>query len=79
MRKLTLALILMALILAFAVVPAFADVHGVSQAGCGAGESGGKSGATQSRGKGGRPDAPVPVTASDGKTEGKGGDADANC
>ena len=75
MRKLTLALILMALILAFAVVPAFADVHGVSQAGCGVA---GQSGATQSRDKGGRPGGPIPTTAS-GNTSGRGGDADANC
>ena len=75
MRKLTLALILMALILAFAVVPAFADVHGVSQAGCG---GAGQSGATQSRGKGGRPGPPIPTTAS-GNTSGRGGAADANC
>ena len=79
MKKLTLALLLAALLLATVVVPAFADVHPVSQAGCGAVPSGGKSGATQSREAPGRPDAPIPVMASDGKTQGKGGVANANC
>jgi hypothetical protein len=62
--------------------PASADVHGVSQAGCA--PDGVPSGATAaaSRAAPGRPDAPIPVTASDGRTQGMGGDADAqgaNC
>jgi hypothetical protein len=61
---------------------ALADVHGVSQAGCAA--PGAPSGATTdaSRSAPGRPDAPIPVTASGGRTQGQGGNADAlgtNC
>jgi len=48
---------------------ASADVHGVSQADCGNSPS---AGATQSRGAPGRPDAPIPVSASDGRTQTKG-------
>ena len=75
MRKLSLALILAVLILAFAVVPAFADVHGVSQAGCGAS---GNAGATQSTGKGGRPAAPIPIKAGGASGDG-GGDGAGDC
>ncbi|MCH8093508.1 MAG: hypothetical protein IH953_02840 [Chloroflexi bacterium] len=75
MRKLTLAVLLAVLLLAMVVIPAFADVHGVSQASCGAS---GNSGATQSR-VAGRPGAQIPVTASDGKTQGTGGTAPAQC
>lgn len=68
--------------LTLAPATAGADVHGVSQAGCAA--EGAPSGATteQSRAAPGRPDAPIPVTASNGRTQGKGGDAGAqgtNC
>jgi hypothetical protein len=58
---------------------ALADVHGVSQAGCGNSTN---AGATQSRDVGGRPDAPIPADASGEKTQGQGGAADAqgqNC
>jgi hypothetical protein len=53
-----------------------ADVHGVSQAGCGASPN---AGATVSSDAPGRPGAPIPVTASGGKTQGKGGDGDVAC
>lgn len=66
----TTALLLMAVL----VSTAFADVHGVSQAGCGNSDN---AGATQSRDADGRPDAPIPVTASDGQTQGQGGSAEA--
>lgn len=74
----------MVLAVAFALVvalmgPAGADVHGVSQANCGKSDS---SGATQSRDAEGRPEAPIPADASDGRTQGRGGAADAqgqNC
>ena len=64
---------------------ASADVHGVSQAGCTADLS--LSGANQvpehaisdEAGEPGRTVAPIPVTASGGKTQGKGGDGDAAC
>lgn len=59
-------------------VPAFADVHGVSQAQCGLAS---QSGATVSRDAPGRPDAPIPTNAS-GATRGSGGAAPAmgtNC
>ena len=74
-----------ALLIALAVTPfgaagtAYADVHGVSQAGCGVSPN---SGATNqaSRDAEGRPDAPIPRAASDGKSDsGRGGAADANC
>ena len=59
-----------------------ADVHGVSQAGCAA--PGAPSGATSdgSRAAPSRSDALIPVTASDGRTQGKGAAAPAqgaNC
>jgi hypothetical protein len=67
---------------AFAAGTAGADVHGVSQAGCA--RDGAPSGATAqaSRDAAGRPDALIPVNASDGRTQSKGGDAPAqgtNC
>jgi hypothetical protein len=56
---------------------ASADVHGVSQAGCA--PDGVPSGATTqaSRDAPGRPDAPIPVSVSNGRPESKGGDAPA--
>jgi hypothetical protein len=59
-----------------------ADVHAVSAADCAA--DGAPSGATApaSRAAPGRPDAPIPVTASDGRTQSQGGEAPAqgtNC
>ena len=83
MPRFVLPLLVLALVLvAMAATPALADVHGVSQAGCAA--PGAPSGATTdaSRSAPGRPDAPIPVSASDGRTQGRGGDADAqgtNC
>ena len=74
MRKLTFALILAALILAFAVVPAFAKVDGVSQAGCGNSDNSGAS-VSGSHSPGG----PIPVTASDGRHQGRGGDGSGDC
>jgi hypothetical protein len=72
-RVLVLAVVLFAL----AATPAVADVHGVSNAECAA--PGAPSGATTdaSRAAPGRPDAPIPVTASDDRTQGRGNDADA--
>ena len=83
MRRFILTPLALALALvALAATPAMADVHGVTQAGCAA--PGAPSGATSdgSRDASGRPDAPIPVTASDGRTQGKAGQADAqgtNC
>ena len=83
MPRFVLPLLVLALVLvAMSATPALADVHGVSQAGCAA--PGAPSGATTdaSRSAPGRPDALIPVTASDGRTQGQGGDADAqgtNC
>ena len=59
-----------------------ADVHAVSQAGCAV--EGAPSGATSegSRAAPGRPDAPIPVSASDERTQGQAGHAAAqgtNC
>ena len=53
---------------------ALADVHGISQANCGNSAS---AGAIQSREASGRPDAPIPVSASGGRTQGQGGAVDA--
>jgi hypothetical protein len=74
--------VLAVVLFALAATPAAADVHGVSNAECAA--PGAPSGATSeaSRAAPGRPDAPIPVTASDGRTQGRGNDADAqgtNC
>ena len=71
-----------AVMLGTAATPAVADVHGVSNAECAA--PGAPSGATTeaSRSAPGRPAAPIPVTASDGRTQGRGDEADAegtNC
>ncbi len=83
MRTFTFPLLVLALVLvAIAATPAMADVHGVTQAGCAA--PGAPSGATSdgSRNAPGRPDAPIPVSASDGRTQGQAGHADAqgtNC
>jgi hypothetical protein len=83
MRRVLLSLLLSAsLLLATAATQAMADVHAVSQAGCAA--PGAPSGATTdaSRNAPGRPGAPIPVTASDGRAQGRGGEADAqgtNC
>ena len=76
MRKLSLVLILAALILAFAVVPAFADVDPVSQAGCGNSDNSGAKNQA-SRDAPGRPDALIPVTASGGASGSGGGNAPA--
>jgi hypothetical protein len=83
MRRFVLPLLVLALVLfGFAATPAFADVHAVSQAGCAA--PGAPSGATTqaSRDAPGRPNAPIPVSASGERTQGKAGHADAqgtNC
>ena len=80
MRKRILVVVAMALLLLTALGgTALADVHAISQAGCG---NSAQAGATQSREAPGRPDAPIPVSASEGRTQGQGGQADAegqNC
>jgi hypothetical protein len=71
-----------ALALALAAGTASADVHGVSQAGCAPDRAPAGATAPASRDAPGRPDAPIPVTASEGKTQGSGGSAPArgtNC
>lgn len=82
MKRLILTGMITAALAVGGAVPVFADVHGVSQAGCA--PTGVSSGASvqASRDATGRPDAPIPVTASGGKTEGEGGSAPAmgeNC
>ena len=80
MRKRILVVVAMVLLLLTALGgTALADVHAISQAGCG---NSAQAGATQSREAPGRPDAPIPVSASEGRTQGQGGQADAegqNC
>ena len=81
MRRLLLALLVLAS-MAVAAPSASADVHGVSNAECAA--DGAPSGASHesSRSAPGRPDAPIPENASDGRTQGRANDADAqgtNC
>ena len=75
MKRLILTGTITAALAVGGALPVFADVHGVSQAQCGLAA---QSGATMSRDAPGRPDAPIPVMASDGKTQGKGGAASAN-
>jgi hypothetical protein len=75
-------LVLTSMLLAAGTTPAGADVHGVSNAECAAPDA--PSGATTegSRNAPGRPEAPIPVTASGGQTQGRGDEADApgtNC
>jgi len=81
MRR-VLAVLVGAVSLALGAGPASADVHGVSQAECSAPIADSRSGAQVSREAPGRPDAPIPVTASDERTQGRGDLADAqgtNC
>ena len=83
MRRFIVRLVVLVLVLFGAVAtPAVADVHSVSNAECAA--PGAPSGATTdaSRDAPGRPDGQIPETASDDRTQGRGGDADAkgtNC
>jgi hypothetical protein len=76
MRR-VVAVLVATLALALAAATASADVHGVSQAGCA--PDGVPAGATAqpSRDAPGRPDPAIPVSASEEKTESKGGDAPA--
>ena len=81
MRRLGSALIA-AGAMAVAAPVAGADVHAISAADCA--RDGTSAGATApaSRAAPGRPDAPIPVTASDGRTQSRGGEAPAqgtNC
>jgi hypothetical protein len=82
MRRFLPLVVLALVLIAMVATPALADVHLVSQAGCAAPDA--PSGATTdaSRSAPGRPAAPIPVMASDGRTQGRGGAADAqgtNC
>jgi hypothetical protein len=74
MKRLTLVFA-MAVGLTLPAGTALADVHAVSEAECAA--PGAPSGATTqaSRDAPGRPDAPIPVTASEGRTQGQANDA----
>jgi hypothetical protein len=74
MRRAIVMVVAAVLLVAALMGTAAADVHAVSQAGCGNSAS---AGATESRDAGGRPIAPIPATASDGRTQGQGGAADA--
>ncbi|MDQ4040121.1 MAG: hypothetical protein M3141_00040 [Actinomycetota bacterium] len=81
MRRFVLPVLVLAP-LAFGAPAASAHVHGVSNAECA--RDGAPSGATSqgSQNAPGRPDAPIPRTASDGRTQGQANDADAqgtNC
>ncbi len=78
MKRSVVRSFLLGLALAAAVAtPALGHVHGVSNAECA--PPGVASGATSagSRNAPGRPDAPIPVTASEGRTQGRGNLADA--
>ena len=77
-RRIVVVFVLALMLLALGAAPAFADVDPVSQANCAA--AGAPSGAKvqASRDAPGRPDALIPVTASVGKTQGIGGQADAS-
>ncbi|MGH2686776.1 MAG: hypothetical protein ACRDJP_15025 [Actinomycetota bacterium] len=78
-RKIVMVLTLALLLVSALAGTAMADVHAVSQAGCGNSSS---AGATESREAPGRPGAPIPDTASGERTQGQGGTAGAqgeNC
>lgn len=80
MRRFTLAV--PAIAMAVLAAPAGAHVHNVSNAECA--PTGVRSGATSagSQAAPGRPDAQIPVTASEGRTQGRANDAPAqgtNC
>jgi hypothetical protein len=78
MRRITSILLLMSLLVIGLAPMAAADVHGVSQANCApVGVASGAIGSRHAIGEPGRPAAPIPVTASDGRSQGKGGQADA--
>jgi hypothetical protein len=82
MRRIVAALAAAAAMAAALATGASADVHGISAAECA--RDGAPSGATApaSRAAPGRPDAPIPVSASDGRTQSQGGSAPAqgaNC
>ena len=81
--RLVVRLVVLAMMLfALAAAPALADVHGVSNAECAAGDAPSGASADASRAAPGRPDAPIPVSASDRRTQGRGNEADAqgvNC
>jgi hypothetical protein len=85
MRRAVALLAAAVLVPAFAAGAATADVHGVSQAGCAADHAPSGATASASRDAPGRPDAPIPVSASPFELAtfpGKGGAADApgtNC
>ena len=77
-RRIAVIVATLALMMGTLAMTAGADVDPVSQANCAA--AGAPSGAKvqASRDATGRPDALIPVTASDGKTRGQGGAASAN-
>jgi hypothetical protein len=60
---------------AIAAPSASADVHSISAAECAAPGAPSGATATASRNAPGRPDAPIPVTASGGKIQSRGGEA----
>ena len=78
-RAIVLVFLLALMLLAVGAAPAFAKVHGVSQAGCAA--AGAPSGATASGGN--SPGGPIPVTVSPflnvATFPGQGGDGDGAC
>ena len=81
-RGLVRPLVMALMLFAVGATPAVAAVHNVSNAGCAA--PGAPSGASTdaSQNAPGRPDGQIPVNASDGRTQGQGGDAEAqgtNC
>ena len=75
MRRITIALLLLALLLALTVVPTFAKVDVVSQAGCGnSAESGAKNSSDNT------PAFPIPESARGSELPGRGGgDGDPEC
>jgi hypothetical protein len=79
-RVLVILIAAAAMTVGLAAGTASADVHGISQAACGASPN---AGAIVSRDRGGRPDAPIPVSASPVFTlanfPGQGGAAGAPC
>ncbi len=76
-RRIPVIVATLALMMGTLTLTAGAQVHPVTQAQCGLASQSGAN-AQASKDAPGRPDALIPVTASDGKTQGKGGAASAN-
>ena len=76
-RAIVLVFLLALMLLALGAAPAFGQVHGVSQAGCAADTVVVVAAAGANLSSDNSPLGPIPVTASDSRTQGRGGAAGA--